>query len=693
MAERILERFPVKGSDAVQLLVMNPWITAYRVPFYDRLDVRLSEHDVELVVAHGIASPRFAARRDMGTGTWAREVPMSWWRLGRREIARRRIGPTLKELTPDLIVVEQTLHGLETVRLLAEHSVGRYGLAMWGQGRSYSSPQSTAEAAVKQWLTRRCDWFFAYTGKGADHVVRHGFPRARVSVLNNTIDTDQLRADLDAVDTLEAESFRRRLGLTSGRTALFLGGIDDDKGIGFLLDSARIAGDRMPGFVLLIAGEGDSMPAARAAEASGAPVRVLGRVDGQAKATALSVADVVAIPERVGLVVIDALVAGRPIITTDFEFHGPEYGYLVPGQTSVVARHTSVDYGAALVSTLEATDRLAAMQEATTAESRRYNLDSMVDSFVEGVLAWRDLRWAGLTKRTRSARRMVDLGSATPRKPRKLAVLMTCHNRREQTVRCLEALRANHVSDVEVRVYVTDDGSTDGTASAITDIDMPMTVIAGSGDLYWAAGMAIAERTAMRDEPDLLLWLNDDVTLESDGLARLLAVHEGAPGAIVVGSVRDPNTGAATYGGRVLKGRHPQRFSIVPASDRIQRVDAFNGNVLLIPRCVRDAVGPVDGVFAHAYADDDYSLRALRLHVLVVAAPGTVGICSPNLTRLTSTSLRDAWKELQSPKGRPWRSQIRYLRRHGGLEWPLYLAWGYGKALIKASWRADGSNQ
>jgi len=512
-------------------------------------------------------------------------------------------------------------------------------------------------------------------------------------VLNNTIDTEKLRADLDAVDPRELDGFRREHRLAEGRTALFLGGVDEKKGIGFLLESARIAGELMPGFVLLIAGDGDSMPAARTAAADDVPVRLLGRTDGHAKALALSAADVIAVPERVGLVAVDALVSARPIITTDQPLNGPEYDYLVPGETSVVAAHTATDYAHAMVSTLSATDRLAEMQAAARDASYRYTLDGMVDSFVEGVLGWLDLRRAGLTTGTRPSGAAADLPTRVPGETRRLAVLMTCHNRREQTVRCLEALRAQQLPGAELRVYLTDDGSTDGTVEAVSAVDMPIRVMAGSGELYWAAGMAISERAAMRNDPDLLLWLNDDVTLDPNGVASLLGVHDQDPDAIVVGIVRDPKTGGKTYGGRNRVGRHPQRFSSVAQADQIQSADAFNGNVVLIPRTARNTVGPIDGAFAHAYADDDYSLRASKLGVPIICAAGTVGTCSPNPTGTAPTSVRLAWEQLQAPKGLPWRSQVRYLRRHGGRLWPAYLGWGYGKAIIGASIRRDSSRR
>jgi GT2 family glycosyltransferase/glycosyltransferase involved in cell wall biosynthesis len=688
-----------------RLLVVTPWIPGYNVPFYDRLEVALAHHEVRLVVTRNGAPPSMARRGDLSGGRWARDVPTSWVTVGGREIPFRRISSVMRQYHPDLVVVEQALHNPETYPLLVRHAMGRFGVAMWGQGRSYSTTQSAVGATIKQWLTRRGDWFFAYTQAGADHVVRHGFSRTRVSVLNNTIDTERLRSDLDAVDPQELDGFRREHGLTPGKTALFLGGVDQKKGIDFLLESARVAGELMPGFVLLIAGEGDSLPTAQAGQAGGVPVRLLGRVDGHAKALALRAADVLAIPEWIGLVAVDALVSGRPVITTDHPSHSPEHEYLVPGETSVVAAHTAADYARAVVSTLSATDRLAAMQAAARLASHEYTLDAMVDSFVEGVLGWRDLRRAGLSTGTRRGRVPAPTDPATHHgitvthhgipardesghEKRALAVLMTCHNRRERTVRCLEALRAQDLPDVEARVYLTDDGSSDGTAAAIAGVDLSVKVIAGDGQLYWAAGMAMAERSAMEDDPDLLLWLNDDVTLDPDALTRLLTVHEQTPDAIVVGNVRDRDTGDKTYGGRSRLGRHPQRFRPVPSAGEVQQVSAFNGNVVLVPRGVRRLVGPIDGLFAHAYADDDYGMRASKLGVAILCAAETVGICRANPAGAWPTGgptgVRAAWKQLQDPTRLPWRSQVRYLRRHGGPLWPAYLAWGYGKAIMRA---------
>ena len=69
-------------------------------------------------------------------------------------------------------------------------------------------------------------------------------------------------------------------------------------------------------------------------------------------------------------------------------------------------------------------------------------------------------------------------------------------------------------------------------------------VISASGDLFWARGMATAEASAMRSDPDYLLWLNDDVRLYPDALRRLLRAAEVFPRhpVLLAGSVCDPLT-------------------------------------------------------------------------------------------------------------------------------------------------------
>jgi len=375
-----------------KLLVIQPVVARYREPLFTRLGESLSNHDIALRVATG--GYGCTARGDVASGPNVRPVHTDSVHVCGSVLVRRRWQQACPH--PDLVIVEQALKNLETYPLLARRYFGGPGVAMWGHGRAYSTPQGAVASALKQFLPRRAQWFFAYTQAGADHAAAHGFPPTRISVLYNTIDDHSLRADLDAIRQDAVQSFQRRLHLHPGRTALFLGGVDRAKGIDFLLESARIVATHLPGFVLLVAGAGQDLPTVEAAERSGAPVRALGRVDGTAKALALKAADVLAIPEWIGLVAVDSLVSGRPIVSTEHHSHSPEHEYLEAGRTAEFCSHTPSDFAASLIGLLTDPNRLTSMQRACVDVAPRYSLSATVDRFVEGVLAWDEVRRAGL---------------------------------------------------------------------------------------------------------------------------------------------------------------------------------------------------------------------------------------------------------------------------------------------------------
>lgn len=266
----------------------------------------------------------------------------------------------------------------------------------------------------------------------------------------------------------------------------------------------------------------------------------------------------------------------------------------------------------------------------------------------------------------------------------KLAVLMTCHNRRDKTVMCLRSLAAAaaHAPVVSYHVYLVDDASTDGTTAAVEQLGMPLTVVRGSGDLYWNRGMVRAWQTATEHEDafDGFLLLNDDTSLDESALLDLLTVsHQYDNRAIVVGAVRDPYSGALTYGGVLRASRwHPGRVRSLPISDKSQLADTFNANCVYVTAAVFEAVGMLDPTFQHAMGDFDYGYRAIRRGFHVVVAPGTVGTCARNPVagswRDPALPVKRRLMLLESPKGLPRREWREFLRRHGA-PLPTLLAW------------------
>ncbi len=280
----------------------------------------------------------------------------------------------------------------------------------------------------------------------------------------------------------------------------------------------------------------------------------------------------------------------------------------------------------------------------------------------------------------------------------RVCALLTCFNRREKTIACLDALAASSGLDgVELNAVLVDDGSTDGTAQAVSERFAWVQVVRAEGTLFWCRGMHLAFDTALRTGFDAYLWLNDDTMLHADAVRRLLdsaAALSQRAGAqvIVVGSTVDAVTGALTYGGERRPSRlKPLRIEPVPPLGTPQRCDSMTGNIVLIGAEVARRVGNVDPVFEHSMGDTDYALRANKLGVQVWVDAGVHGTCSDNAVQGTwcdtTQPLGPRWRDMMTRKGLPWRSWLVLTQRHAGPLWPLYFALPYVKVVVQSALR------
>ena len=204
-----------------------------------------------------------------------------------------------------------------------------------------------------------------------------------------------------------------------------------------------------------------------------------------------------------------------------------------------------------------------------------------------------------------------------------IAVLITCHNRKQKTIKCLQALfNQSHIENVKLKVFLVDDGSTDGTKQAINELFPNVTVIEGTGNLFWARGTSLAWQEALKSKEkfDYYLWLNDDTYLINTAIEELLKTQRNAT-EIINGSVCDPVTKRRAYGGTKFTSKYlrPFRYKVIDVNGEPQEIDAFNGNVVLIPYSVYIKIGAIDNVFEHAFADVEYSLRARRNGITIHA--------------------------------------------------------------------------
>lgn len=268
-----------------------------------------------------------------------------------------------------------------------------------------------------------------------------------------------------------------------------------------------------------------------------------------------------------------------------------------------------------------------------------------------------------------------------------VAVLLTCFNRKDKTLTCLENLAAQKLPEnVSLSIVLVDDGSTDGTSSAVREKFPDVVVVESEGDLYWNQGMRLAWSTALKQQNfDYFLLLNDDTELYSDAVSRLLEVEKEVKKAndkavIIIGSTVDPVTKVHTYGGNnqlktlFWKGFH---FSRVKPGDVSLRCDTFNANCVLISNEIVDDVGILSDVYTHGMGDFDYGLRAREQGYFCWVAPGYIGTCQVNDITNTwidpSVSLKQRNELQKMPKGMPTDEWLYFVKRNAGVLW--ILAW------------------
>jgi GT2 family glycosyltransferase len=278
---------------------------------------------------------------------------------------------------------------------------------------------------------------------------------------------------------------------------------------------------------------------------------------------------------------------------------------------------------------------------------------------------------------------------------------MTCHNRKELTLRCLDRLYAqDDIENVNIDVFLVDDGSTDGTPEAVASAYPLVHLLHGDGSLFWTGGMRRAMEAASNQPFDHYLWLNDDTLLYPDALSRLLDTHSklcaaSAATHIIVGSLCDPDTGELTYGGSVrVCSWHPLRFAHVEPEETPRTCDVFNGNVLLVSAGAAETLGNLHAELVHSGGDYEYGLRAGEMGVQRWVAPGYFGECPRNSIEGTwldaSLSLKQRYKALFSTKGQPIRPRFMVYSRYGGPFWPVLFPLIYLRPLATSVRRLFG---
>ncbi len=263
----------------------------------------------------------------------------------------------------------------------------------------------------------------------------------------------------------------------------------------------------------------------------------------------------------------------------------------------------------------------------------------------------------------------------------KIAVLLTCFNRKEKTLSCLKKLfNQNSLSRLEIQVFLTDDNSRDGTNIAVREAFPEVNVSKGSGVLYWAGGMRNTWNVALNSgiDFDYFFLLNDDTNIFDDTLDKLIKSNQFMKlktkvSNITIGTTTDIKDGKFTYGGFKLYSPHKLKHILVNSASQELECDLGCANIMLVPNEIVNSIGILSEKYIHGIADFDYTLRAKKAGFDVWVAQGVLGNCNYDQVRnwkSMDSKLSERIEFLYSPKGLQYREYMFFLKTHFPKEIP-----------------------
>jgi GT2 family glycosyltransferase len=277
----------------------------------------------------------------------------------------------------------------------------------------------------------------------------------------------------------------------------------------------------------------------------------------------------------------------------------------------------------------------------------------------------------------------------------KIAVLLTCHNRKDLTLICLHAVENalnKKNTNSSYSIYLTDDGSSDGTSESVQKAFPYIKVLKGNGDLFWAGGMRNSWEAALKNKYDGYILLNDDTSIYENtfdeiekGIIKCFKAYN--KNGILVGSTKDKDSNKFTYGGSSYTNKITATYRNIHPNGKYEDCQLGNGNIMFIHADVVEKIGILSEDYIHGVADYDYTYRAFRNNIPVVVLPEFSGYCSANNIDKNEILLGlDSFKKrrdyLMSPVGLAFEDNLTFQKNNFPLRYNFVYIIAYVKILV-----------
>ncbi len=370
------------NGNRVRVVIVERQLLHYRAAFYERLRDLLHMDGVELQLLVGTGTSSERKRRDEVAVHWATPIATKYFLRG--SLCWLPFGSYARDA--DMVIVAHENKMIYNLWLIFFNRPKR--IAFWGHGANMQSSKPNGwKERFKRWTVGKVDWWFAYTESSAKLVEKAGFACSRITVVENAVDTEKMKAECASVSWEDRRRLRQSLGLEEGPIGVFVGSLYREKMLDFLLEAAHLIRQRTPGFSLLIVGAGPEQDAIDEATKNFPWIHSLGPLRGRQKSEILMLADVMLNPGLVGLGILDSFVSGKPMFTTNCGVHSPEISYLSNWKNGVMTPMNRKIYAETVSEVLQHPEMIEILRVGALTSSSRYTLENMAGRIRDGICA------------------------------------------------------------------------------------------------------------------------------------------------------------------------------------------------------------------------------------------------------------------------------------------------------------------
>jgi glycosyltransferase involved in cell wall biosynthesis len=236
-------------------------------------------------------------------------------------------------------------------------------------------------AMLKNYLAKQSRAWFAYTDVSRCHLEKIGVEADKINVVNNTVDSSAAQAIIRKLETKNTPQQH------ANNVGVFLGSLYKEREIPLLLEIIQQVHQRLPDFRFHIIGDGVERELVKQFCATNTWVTWHGNLQGQEKWRLLLEASFLLHPGPLGLNIIDAFLAGLPVVTKRFEnVRSPEEAYLRENENALFCENSADKFAQAVYALLNDNERHQILAKGCRKTAEGLTIENMVENFARGII-------------------------------------------------------------------------------------------------------------------------------------------------------------------------------------------------------------------------------------------------------------------------------------------------------------------